>query len=408
MITIREAYNDLCDSDMDRESLIHQIQEMTGVTRKAIVRKLNILQDKDSDVAEASYDPDDEETRDSLEIDEEDISPEDLEILALRKKIKSLEKNLSTNKLIRGEESRTVNDICEHAKSITPAPLLYKPSKPDNTAVTEVWHFTDWHIGEMIEKDEIEGFNDFSFDIAEKRIRTYVSKALDWTKLHRNSYSVNDLVVICTGDFISGDIHEELTRTNEFPVTLQCIKAGELLASAIATAAPYFKSVRVEFIVADNHSRLLRKPQFKEGGYNSYNYIVGKFAESVLKDHKNVKFNLYPVVQTIIDVQGIRYLCSHGNCVKGVNGIPYYGMQRKVGKEAFARMNMDKSLHFSKLILGHYHVPMKAIDYIMGGSLSGTTEFDHGCGRHCEPCQTAWFVHPSFGEFDFIEFWVGR
>jgi hypothetical protein len=38
----------------------------------------------------------------------------------------------------------------------------------------------------------------------------------------------------------------------------------------------------------------------------------------------------------------------------------------------------------------------------MNGSLSGTTEFDHSCGRHAAPAQTSFLVHPKYGIFDFV------
>ena len=96
------------------------------------------------------------------------------------------------------------------------------------------------------------------------------------------------MVIICLGDFISGDIHEELTRTNEFPTPVQCVEAGYLVAEAVAQIATVFPSVRVEFVTLDNHSRLTRKYQYKQGGMNSFNYLVGAIAQMRLELLENV------------------------------------------------------------------------------------------------------------------------
>ena len=44
----------------------------------------------------------------------------------------------------------------------------------------------------------------------------------------------------------------------------------------------------------------------------------------------------------------------------------------------------------------------------VANSLSGTSELDHGMGRHAEPCQVAFLVHPKYGEMNKIEFLVAN
>jgi len=323
------------------------------------------------------------------------------ELATERRNVMSLKREL-------GRENALVEQLQASIREIAPAPLKIQKKNLDSKDVSVVAHFTDWHIGEVINNHEMEGFNTFDYSVAEKRVTTYMEKLLDWVKLHRNNYNVSELVFICTGDFISGDIHYELTATNEFPPPMQATKAGGLLAMAVATAAPYFEKIRVEFVVADNHSRLTKKTQCKQGGINSWNFIVSTVAQMMLGKHKNVTFNTHNVLEAVVRVQNKKYLILHGDGIKGVNGIPFYGIQTKIGKEAVARMNMPNEKKFDTIVMGHYHQPAKMVNWMMGGSLSGTTEYDHKAGRCCEACQTAWFVHPSWGEFDFIEFWLGR
>lgn len=326
-----------------------------------------------------------------------------LDNAALRRRIEELKTSIGENENFFFELTQSVKDM-----KLEPVKILYTPPKSSKVVrpVSEVWHFTDWHIGEVVSPDEVEGFNAFDYAIACDRVQHYTKTCLNMTELYRTNYTINELVIICTADFISGDIHDELRVTNEWPVPVQCAKAGRLLGEAIRAAAPYFASVRVEFIVPDNHSRLTKKVQFKESGLNSYNYVVGYIAQMMVADVKNVTFNMYPQIQQVIEVQRMRYLCRHGNGIKGTWGIPYYGVDRVASQAAKARINRARKHHFHKLLIGHFHAPLRFGPWQIGGSLNGTTEFDHGSNRYAGPAQTMWLVHPEHGEFNYNEIWL--
>jgi hypothetical protein len=223
-------------------------------------------------------------------------------------------------------------------------------------------------------------------------------------ELHRKNYHLDELRILVLGDLIIGGIHEELKVTNAFPEPVQCTKAGELLARQVSIMAQHFPKVIVEFIVEDNHARLTKKPQAKEAGINSFNYIVGFIAKEMLRVHKNVQFNIYPQYEAVVNVCGRRYLLCHGHGVSGWMGFPYYGIERRVGREAMKRMNGPDVRKFHRVILGHWHAPMSHPWFWISGSVQGTDAYDHKNGRHAEPSQAAWMVHPKHGEFDRTDF----
>jgi len=103
----------------------------------------------------------------------------------------------------------------------------------------------------------------------------------------------------------------------------------------------------------------------------------------------------------VIDVNGMSYLIMHGHQVRGWMGKPYYGFDRKVGREAIKRMRSKlPGVLFDRLVMGHWHEPANTLDWIIGGSLSGTDAYDHKNGRYAPPLQPIWLVHPKHGEFD--------
>jgi hypothetical protein len=327
---------------------------------------------------------------------------------SMQSKMRSLRKELDSVKRELGDRQEFEEQLIDAVNTLEPYSQVYKPSKKQkivSSPVIPVMHWTDWHIGAMIEEDLVEGFNSYSYSIAEERVMTLTNKFISWIELHRTNYKVNEIQIIDTGDNISGDIHEELSRTNEWPVPVQIVKAAELKAEAIRRIACHAEKVNIEFIVPDNHSRRTPKPQFKQAGMNSENYLVGVLAKSMLSNVSNVNFHIEMAQSGRVEVNGRKYLCEHGNAIRGWAGIPYYGMDRKASQEAKRRMLTPKGFH--RMIIGHFHHPMMTQYYFVGGSLSGTDEFDHGQGRYSEPSQSAWMVHSKWGEFDYIAFKLG-
>ena len=272
-------------------------------------------------------------------------------------------------------------------------------------------HITDGHLGARQEPDEIENFNAYNIDICQRRQIGFIERVINYTYRMRKSFNIKHCSVLVTGDMISGDIHDELKITNEVPSPVQCVMAGDLLGTQIMMLAGHFDTVTVEFIVADNHSRLTKKPQSKEEGKNSFNYVVGYVAKIRTEVQENVKFNLHPQYEKVVDVNSRRYLILHGHNIRGWMGIPFYGIERKIAKESTARMQlmMDEffikknEIGFHKLIMGHYHTPMVAPLYSIGPSVQGTDAYDHKDGRHADPAQSCWLVnkHGELGRVDF-------
>jgi hypothetical protein len=261
-------------------------------------------------------------------------------------------------------------------------------------------HVTDSHYGAIQDEDEVEGFGKYSPQISRARQYGFIRDVLDWTKLHRTVYSVPEAHVLVTGDLISGDIHDELRITNAFPAPRQAVESGEILAHQVAMLAPHFSKVVVQIITDDNHGRLARKPQAKEAGTNNWMYVVASIAQKLLNTHKNVMVNIWPMNQKVVVVNGRRYLLTHGHDVIGWAGFPYYGIERRTAREALKRMNAPDWTKFDRIIMGHWHAPLEHPYYWIGGSVSGTDAYDHKNGRHAEPQQLSWMVHPKWGEFD--------
>jgi len=308
-----------------------------------------------------------------------------------------------------GQLEQLMAEVLAAIPAIKPQSPVYKPPKTKRVDrdVAVVLHVTDAHHGAVQAKDEIEGFGIFSPELSRRRQFGFVQDVMDWTELHRTVYSIPEARFLVTGDLISGDI-QDFRVTNAFPAPQQAVEAGEILAHQVSTMAPHFERVIVDIITLDNHGRMTKKPQSKEGGINNWMYVVANISRTLLSAHKNVAVNIWAQPQKVVNVNGRNYLICHGHEVSGWMGFPFYGIERKVAREAMKRMNAPDFTKFNKVILGHWHAPMTTQYFWVGGSVSGTDAYDHQNGRQAEPQQVSWMVHPLHGEFDRTEWKLSK
>lgn len=332
------------------------------------------------------------------------------ELQELHRQLKQKDAALREYRKEHGKLEVFFRQVRDNIKPISALPKVYRAEKAERPVQT-VMHITDSHMGSVQDANEIEGFNAFSPEICEKRCIGFARGFLEWNAMLRNSYTVNECSVLMTGDLISGDIHDELRITNAFPSPEQVVQAARLHAKQIALLAPHFEKVTVEFLTEDNHARLTKKPQAKEAGTNSMNYLVGVLLQTYLQNIENIEFNLHAMNSKVVHVGKRNYLLKHGHDIRGWMGVPWYGIERMAGKEITARNQLimqdydtAREIGFDKMVHGHFHTPFDHPLYMAGGSVSGTDAFDHKNGRHADPSQSAWAVHPKYGEFNRINF----
>lgn len=304
-----------------------------------------------------------------------------------------------------GSQQEIAREIAEAVQAAEPYPRYRYPA-PRRQAhdVAAVLKLSDWHIGEKIEKKEVENFGTFNWDIAREGMLGITTEWLQWVDLRRRVYRVREAHLFAEGDYISGDIHQELAVTNEFPVPVQVERAGHLLAEIGRIAAAHFDTVHIWMVGAGNHDRVTPKPQCKMRHSNSWSYLVHAITRLALVGHRNVVIHESEGAKKLASVLGVKFLLEHGDSVKSHMGIPYYGFQRSAGREAKRRMNTD--LGYDYWSFGHFHCP--AIiegNILVNGSLSGTTEYDYIAGRHAKPSQVGFMVHPKHGLFDWTAFY---
>lgn len=309
-----------------------------------------------------------------------------------------------------GEALEFGDRLCEYAAAIKLPPAWKPPASRGKATVHLLAILSDLHTGEVTDVAETDGWGIYNPAILEQRIGNYSANLLKWTGVQRGGYSIQDCHIMLLGDMVSGDIHPELSVTNACPVPMQITLAGRAVAGFVASMAGQFKAVTVHAIAGSNHSRLTRKPQFKQGAYNSYDITAYEHARVLMRDVKNVTFHLYRAKKQVVEVAGHNWLCGHGDWIRAWMGLPWYGMVREMGREALRRLERvmeqvrnDEPVdqHFDYIAAGHWHVPFIGPNFnsIINGSVTGTNELDHTLGRHAPPQQVSALVSPEHGMF---------
>lgn len=340
----------------------------------------------------------------------------------LKSEVARLSGIVAGQKLFSGYQTVLRDTIHEAVEALEPLPpAKYTEGQASDSEIAAVFKASDWHIGAVTNAWETEGFGQFNWALAQERVNYMAQKFLGWVETHRKSFKIPKLYILSEGDMVSGGIHYELDVTNEFPVPVQAVKAGGLLAQFVGTLAPHFKEVHFSQINIDNHSRLTRKLQFAQGGENSWQYVVHELANAKLAKHGNINTLTAGGIRQIVDVNGIKILTEHGHEVKAFLGTPYYGLDRLRGKEASKRMQamlererneslsaFQKEIGFDYMSIAHWHVPAVLGNTILiNGCLPGTTEYDHAYGRSAKPSQVSFLVHPKYGMFDWTP-WTAK
>jgi hypothetical protein len=332
-------------------------------------------------------------------------APDD-DVRFLRAEIKDLERRLKAARLETGEQQVLNLSLVEAIKAAEPVKMVYKrPSKQAGSPVTHVLQLTDLHEGEVTHKDEVDGFGEFNPDIFTRRLEQLAERVVNVTQVLRNGYTIPHLHILGTGDYISGDIHEELKVTNAYPAPVQAVQAGYKIGAMVQSMAPHFGHVTFDMITLDNHGRMTKKNQAAEGGLNNWGYVVAHIVKQYLSRQSNVEVNIHAKASALVGIGSEKYLLFHGHQIKGWAGLPYYGFDRRVALEAVKRMGFPETA-FTKLLCGHFHTAFDGLHWMIGGSLSGTNAFDHSCGRHAQAHQTSWLVHPTHGQFNFTRWWL--
>lgn len=270
----------------------------------------------------------------------------------------------------------------------------------DGHVATAMAQMTDWHIGEVVNPDEVLYLNAFNEKIAYQRAAKWFRKVVELPRSYVNGVALEGVVIPATGDLFTGEIHEELKESNYERILESVLNAQEpIIAGLELLDREYDGHVEVDAVVG-NHGRQARKSVFKGRVYDNFEWLFWSIVRDRLKDRgSNVTVNVSTSMDMNIVVYGRNYLLTHGDQFQGGTGISgafaplSLGSHRKGKRQSAAGMPMEA------MIIGHLHQLINIPGVKMGGTLKGMDEFAFGINvPPADAAQAFWITAPERAE----------
>ena len=241
-------------------------------------------------------------------------------------------------------------------------------------ASTLVAMLSDLHLDEVVLPEEVDGLNAYNRNIAEIRLRAWTVNTIKMARAHLAGLRYDGFVLLLGGDIFSGDIHEELSETNEDTMIGSLLFWSEQLATAIDMLADEFKKVHIA-AVAGNHGRTTRKPRAKLRARTNYDWLLAKMLERHFASDKRITFQIPESSDCLVSIYGRGHLLTHGDQAHGGSGIGgiYPPIMRLRARKAQRYLAVDWS--FDTLWLGHWHQYLPSPSLIINGSMKGYDEY---------------------------------
>lgn len=284
------------------------------------------------------------------------------------------------------------------AASTTKPPEWTRPKSADPSSPgVPTLFLSDFHWGEVVHPSQINGVNTYNLTLARKRLTDTINSAAKLARIISPKMDYPGLVMPLGGDMVSGNIHEELTATNEINTIPTVLDLWQHLAAAISFMADTFGAVFLP-CVSGNHGRDTRKIWAKDRHHTSFDWMLYQILAKHFADDKRVTFLIPDGSDANYSIYNTRYLLSHGDQFRGGDGMigPLGPITRGDHKKRSRNAQID--LSYDVMIIGHFHQYMHLTRLIVNGSLKGYDEYAYaGNFTFEQPQQALWITHPVYG-----------
>ena len=323
--------------------------------------------------------------------------PEDVQVL--KAKVKRLESELRTHGK-QSEQSKVIKDIVgEMARQVeeleAPKWVVNPQGKAGSPGVPTLF-ISDLHWGEVVYPSQINNVNKYNIKLAHERMETLVDSAVHLLKIISPAMDYPGIVVPLGGDMISGNIHDELTATNEINSMPAVLDLFGVLVGVIGSLANTFGRVFLP-CVSGNHGRDTRKIWNKDRHHTSFDWLLYRFLAKHFENDKRITFFIPDGPDAYYKIYDHAYLLSHGDQFRGGDGL--IGCLGPIirGDHKKRSRNAQIDMEYETMIIGHWHQYIHHSRVIVNGSLKGMDEYAYSNNFGYEPPQQAlWLTHPKY------------
>jgi Icc-related predicted phosphoesterase len=249
---------------------------------------------------------------------------------------------------------------------------------------------------------------DYNTKIAEKRVEQYAQKIVELADLQSSFTSVKKCAVLALGDIVEGElIFPGQSHLIDASLYSQVTVDGpRILYKYFSTLLERFETVDVYWVIG-NHGALGGRSRRDYDPETNADRMLGRILDTMFAGEKRIKFivpdgqndrNWYTVANL---GKKAKFLCFHGDQIRGHAGIPWYGYNKKIlGWKSLAANKLMEDFNYA--VCGHYHTPttMYINDtrvWVNGSTESYNTYALEQLASMGRPSQFCLFVKPDKG-----------
>ncbi len=257
---------------------------------------------------------------------------------------------------------------------------------------------SDLHLDEVVLPAEIGGINAYNRRIATQRLQATFDNTCQIARHYWSGVTYDGIVCALGGDLYSGEIHDELTQTNEDTILGSILHWADLLAAGIGQLADEFGKVHVPVVVG-NHGRRTRKPRSKFRARDNFDWFTGHLLARQFANDKRVTFDVSEAADAYVPAYSQTVCVTHGDQTSGGAGIggiwpPIMRLDARKRQRAHA-----VKAPYDLLVMGHWHQLTFGPSFVVNGSLKGYDEYAYTSNFAFEPPQQAlWLMTPEHGK----------
>ncbi len=317
-------------------------------------------------------------------------------------KLRSL---VEKNKAIKGENKLLITENVKFEKDLFSALEIkqnarstyqysYKVTTRDSEVIPLII-LSDFHIEEEVTKASVNGLNEYTVSIAERRVKNLFQNALRLLIKEEADSKIVTAVIALLGDFISGNIHDVLLPICKLQPMTAILRVQDMLISGITLL---LEKTKYNFIIpctVGNHSRITPKVWIAtENGY-SLEYMMYHSMKSHFKGNRRVTFVISEGQHCYLDVFNYKLRFLHGTQFKYSNGLGGFTIpvMKKVQK-------WDSAIPAYYTFAGHLHQFFDGNPrFLINGSLIGYGTYAMAIGAEFQkPCQSFVVISKKWGK----------
>lgn len=260
---------------------------------------------------------------------------------------------------------------------------------------TALLAWNDWHIGELVTREQTNQLNEYSLEIADARVRSLLLHEQKMLELSRGITDIRDGVLWLGGDLITGYLHDDQRESNSLSPVEEVAWVIDRVVGAIEFLLKEcdLRSLRVVCSYG-NHGRTTQKMRVGTRAENSFEWLAYQQIARYFAKNSRVHFSIPRAYLAYVDIQGWTVRLHHGDEIKYGGGIG--GVQVPIARKV-ASWNKSRNALFD--VIAHFHQNLELDWLTISNCLIGYSAYAVAIGAaYSPPSQSLIVVDKEHGK----------